>query len=161
MDIFLVIVAGLLLLLGLVGCIIPMLPGTPLCYLGIILLHFSSYAEFSIPFLILWAGIIILVQGLNYIIPIWGTKKFGGSKNGVWGSVIGMLIGLFTGGPLGIILGTILGAFVGELFAGKETNKAIKAAMGSFIGFMAGTISQLVVAGFLIYYYFEAIIKAF
>ncbi len=160
MDIFLVIVAGLLLLLGLVGCIIPMLPGTPLCYLGIILLHFSSYAEFSIPFLILWAGIIILVQGLNYIIPIWGTKKFGGSKKGVWGSVIGMLIGLFTGGPLGIILGTILGAFVGELFAGKETNKAIKAAMGSFMGFMAGTISQLVVAGFLIYYYFEAIIKA-
>jgi uncharacterized protein YqgC (DUF456 family) len=127
---------------------------------GIILLHFSSYAEFSIPFHILWAGISIIVQGLNYVIPIWGTKKFGGSKKGVWGSMIGMLIGLFLGGPLGIILGTILGAFVGEILAGKEAGKAIKAAWGSFIGFMAGTVTQLVVAGFLIYYYFEAIIKA-
>ena len=160
MDIVLIILAGILLLLGLTGCIIPMLPGTPLCYLGIILLHFSSYAEFSISFLILWAGIIVLVQGLNYFIPIWGTKKFGGSKKGVWGSMIGMLIGLFTGGPLGIIVGTVLGAFIGEMLAGKETSKAIRAAFGSFIGFMAGTISQLVVAGFLIYYYFEAIIRA-
>jgi len=97
---------------------------------------------------------------LNYFIPIWGTKKFGGSKKGVWGSMIGMLIGLFTGGPLGIIVGTVLGAFIGEMLAGKETSKAIRAAFGSFIGFMAGTISQLVVAGFLIYYYFEAIIRA-
>lgn len=160
MDIVLVVLAGLLLLLGLTGCIIPLLPGTPLCYLGIILLHFTSYAEFSIPFLILWAGIIILVQGLNYIIPIWGTKKFGGSKKGAWGSMIGMLIGLITGGPLGIIVGTVLGAFVGEMLAGKETGKAIRAAMGSFIGFIFGTISQLVVAGFLIYYYIEALTKA-
>ncbi|MFT3751896.1 MAG: DUF456 domain-containing protein [Paludibacter sp.] len=161
MDIVLVVLAGLLLLLGLTGCIIPMLPGTPLCYLGIIVLHFTSYAEFSIPFLVLWAGIIILVQGLNYIIPIWGTKKFGGSKKGAWGSMIGMLIGLVFGGPLGIIVGTVVGAFVGEMLAGKETGKAIRAAFGSFIGFIFGTIPQLVVAGFLIFYYIEALIKAF
>lgn len=157
MDILLVIFAGLLLLLGLIGCIVPMLPGTPLCYLGIILLHFSSYAEFSIQFFIRWGVIIIIVQGLDYFIPIWGAHKFGGSKKGVWGSMIGMFIGLIAGGPLGIILGTILGAFVGELLAGKETVKAIRAAFGSFLGFILGTISQLAVAGFLIYYYFEAL----
>jgi uncharacterized protein len=156
MDILLVVLAGLLLLLGLIGCIVPMLPGTPLCYLGIILLHFSSYAEFSIHFFIRWGVIIIIVQGLDYFIPIWGAHKFGGSKRGVWGSMIGMMIGIFIG-PLGIILGAISGAFVGEMLAGKNTGTAIRAAIGSFIGFILGTISQLVVAGFLIYYYFEAL----
>jgi uncharacterized protein len=156
MDILLVVLAGLLLLLGLIGCIVPMLPGTPLCYLGIILLHFSSYAEFSIHFFIRWGVIIIIVQGLDYFIPIWGAHKFGGSKRGVWGSMIGMMIGIFIG-PLGIILGAISGAFVGEMLAGKNTGTAIRAAIGSFIGFILGTISQVGGGGVLVYYYFEAL----
>lgn len=156
MDIFLVIFAGILLILGLIGCIVPMLPGTPLCYLGIILLNFTSFAEFSIHFFVKWGVIIIIVQGLNYFIPIWGARKFGGSKMGVWGSMLGMFVGLFFG-PFGIIIGVVSGAFIGEILAGKATSTAIRAAFGSFLGFIVGTISQLVVAGFLIYHYFEAI----
>jgi uncharacterized protein YqgC (DUF456 family) len=136
-----------------------MLPGTPLCYLGIVLLHFTSYAEFSLNFFIRWGVIIILVQGLNYLIPIWGARKFGGSKKGVWGSMIGMILGLFLG-PFGIFFGAVLGAFVGELLAGKATIQAIRAAFGSFMGFIFGTISQLVVAGCFLYYYCQAIIHA-
>jgi uncharacterized protein YqgC (DUF456 family) len=156
MDIFLVVLAGVLLLLGLIGCIVPMLPGTPLCYLGIILLHFSSYAEFSLHFFIKWGVVIIFVQGLDYFIPIWGARKFGGSKKGVWGSMIGMIVGLFLG-PFGILLGAVGGAFIGELLAGKTSNRAIIAAFGSFLGFILGTISQLVVAGFLLSYYIQAL----
>jgi len=157
MDIFLIILAGILLVLGFLGSILPVLPGTPLSYLGILLLHFTSKVEFSIEFLVLWAILVILVQVLDYLIPIWGTKKFGGSKYGVWGSVLGMIAGLFFG-PLGIILGPFIGAIIGELLAGKASKEAIKAGFGTFVGFLFGTISKLIVAGFLIYYYVEAII---
>jgi len=157
MDIFLIILAGILLFLGLLGSILPVLPGTPLSYLGILLLHFTSKVEFSIEFLVLWAILVIMVQVLDYIIPIWGTKKFGGSKFGVWGSMLGIIVGMFFG-PLGIIFGPFIGALIGELLAGKASKEAIKAGFGSFVGFLLGTISKLIVAGFLIYYYVEAII---
>jgi uncharacterized protein len=158
MDIFLIIVAGILLIVGFLGCIIPVLPGTPLSYLGILLLHITSKVEFSMPFLILWAFIVIAVQVLDYLIPIWGTKKFGGSKWGVWGSMIGMTIGLFFG-PIGIILGPFVGALVGELLAGKTSKEAIIAGFGSFVGFIFGTIINLVVAGFLIFYSVQALVS--
>jgi len=157
MDIVLYIISGILLLVGFIGCLLPVLPGTPISYLGIIILHLSSKIELSMNFLILWAIIVVAIQILDYFIPIWGTKKFGGSKAGILGSALGLIIGLFFG-PVGIILGPIVGAFIGELLAGKNHQIAIRAAFGSFIGFIFGTISKLVVAGFLIYYYVEALI---
>ncbi len=101
--------------------------------------------------------IVIIVQILDYYIPIWGTKKFGGSKRGVWGSSLGLIAGLFAG-PWGIILGPFVGALLGELSANKSNKEALRAAFGAFVGFLLGTISKLIVAGFLIYYYFEALI---
>ena len=142
MDIFLIIVAGILLIVGFLGCIIPVLPGTPVSYLGILLLHITSKVEFSMQFLVLWALIVIAVQVLDYLIPIWGTKKFGGSKWGVWGSLIGIVVGLFFG-PIGIILGPFVGAIVGELLADKTSKQAIIAGFGSFVGFLFGTIINL------------------
>lgn len=152
------IVAGLLLVIGFLGCILPIIPGVTLSYIGILLLHFSSKVEFSSQFLIGWGIAVILVQLLDYAIPIWGTKKFGGSKFGIWGSIIGMIVGLFFG-PVGIILGPFAGAVVGELIAGKASSKAIRAGFGTFVGFLLGTLSKLIVAGFLIYYYVEAIVS--
>ena len=158
MDIFLIILAGLCLLIGLLGSVLPVLPGVPISYIGILLLHFTSKVQFSTEFLIFWAVIVVLIQVLDYFIPIWGTKKFGGTKMGIWGSVIGMIVGLFFA-PLGIILGPFVGAIIGELIAGKETKSAVKAGFGAFIGFLFGTIAKLIVGGFLIYYYVEALVK--
>ena len=157
MDILLITLAGILLIVGFIGCVLPVLPGTPLCYIGIILLHLSSRVEFSMSFLIFWGIVVIAIQVLDYLIPVWGTKKSGGSKWGVWGSMIGMIAGLFFG-PLGIILGPFVGAVVGELLAGKNSTEAIRAGFGSFVGFLLGTVSKLIIAGFLIYYYVEALI---
>lgn len=157
MDIFLIIVAGLLLVIGFLGCILPVIPGVTLSYIGILLLHFSSKVEFSSQFLIGWGIAVIVVQLLDYVIPIWGTKKFGGSKYGIWGSTIGMIFGLFFG-PWGIVLGPFVGAVIGEIMGGKASAEAIKAGFGTFVGFLLGTLSKLIVAGFLIYYYVEAII---
>jgi uncharacterized protein YqgC (DUF456 family) len=157
MDNFLIVFSGMLVLTGLFGCIFPKLPGTPLCYLGIILLHYSTITEFSTFFFIKWGIFVIIVQGLDYLIPTWGKRKFGGSTKGVWGSLIGMLVGLYFG-TSGIISGAIAGAFIGELFAGKESNDAIHKAFSSFVFFILGTISQLIVAGGLLFYYLDNLI---
>lgn len=157
MDLFLTIIAGILLLTGFLGSILPVLPGIPLSYGGILLLHFTEKYQFDTQFLILWAVIVVVIQILDYYIPIWGTKKFGGSKSGVRGSIAGLLLGMFFG-PLGIILGPFVGALIGELIAKKPTEKALKAAFGAFIGFIVGTVSKLVVAGMLIYFYIVTII---
>ncbi len=157
MDVFLIIAAGILVVLGFLGCILPVLPGAPLSYLGVLLLHFTSYAPFSNEFLIFWAVVVIVVQILDYYIPVWGTKRFGGSRWGSIGSAIGVIIGLFLG-PWGIILGPFAGAVIGELLYGRASGEALKAGLGSFIGFLAGTVVKLIVAGFLIFYYVKALI---
>lgn len=158
MDIFLMIVAGLFLLVGLLGNILPGLPGVPLSYIGLLLLHFTDKVQFSATFLLVWAGITVLTIVLDYLIPAWGTKQFGGSRWGVWGSTIGLVIGLFLG-PWGIIAGPFVGAVVFELFDGKNARQAIKAGFGSFIGLLTGTILKLICSGMMIYYYIEALVK--
>jgi uncharacterized protein YqgC (DUF456 family) len=157
MDIFLIIISGVLLIAGFLGCILPILPGVPLSYIGLLLLHFTHKVQFSAEFLIFWAIIVIVISIADYVIPIWGTKKFGGSKKGVWGSTIGLIFGFFLG-PFGIIFGPFFGALVGELLDNKSQKDALRAAFGSFIGFIIGTISKLIIAGFLIYHYIEALI---
>jgi len=154
MDTFLIVLAGVFLIAGLIGCFVSKLPGVLLCYLGIIVLHYSSIAEFSVHFFIKWGVAVIVVQGLDYLIPNWGNRKFGGSKIGVWGSLFGMLAGMYFG-PWGIMAGAVIGAFIGELIAGKESGLAIHQAVYSFAFFILGTISQLIVAGILIYYYLD------
>ena len=157
MEIILIITAFTCIVVGIIGSVLPVLPGVPLSYAGILLLHFTEKVQFSIPFLILWLVLVILVQLLDYYVPIWGTRKFGGSKRGVWGCAIGMVVGLFFG-PWGIMLGPFVGAIVGELSGGKQTQAAIKAGFGSFIGFLLGIVSKLVVGGFLLYYAIEAVV---
>ncbi len=157
MDIFLTILAGLCLLLSVVGNILPGLPGTPLGYVGLLLLQLTDKVQFSTQFLLIWAAIVVAVQVLDYVVPAWGTKRFGGTKAGVWGSTIGLVVGLFMG-PWGIILGPFAGAVIGEMIQGKNTNEALRAGIGSFIGLLAGTIIKMVCCGFMIYYYVEALI---
>ena len=159
-DTSLIILSGILIISGLIGTIEDKLPGTPLCYLGLILLHFSSATEFSVHFLIKYAVLVIAVQGLDYLIPNWGKRRFGGSAKGVWGSLIGMVAGFYFG-LWGIIIGAILGAFIGEYFAGKESNDAIHQAIGSFVFFILGTISQLILAGIFLRIYIDEIAYLF
>ena len=153
MDIFLVIIAGVLMLIGLAGALIPVLPGPPLSYAGILLLHFSKYGSFSTRFLLLWAVLTIAVTVLDYLVPIWGAKKFGGTKAGIRGSTIGLLIGLFFFPPIGLIVGPFAGAFIGDLIAGKKGGEALKSAFGSFVGFLIGTGLKLVLSALMLYYF--------
>ena len=153
MDTVLIIVGLIFLLAGIIGCIIPGIPGPPLAYVSLILLEFTDSEPFSFTFMTSWAIIVIGVTALDYYVPVWGTKKFGGSKYGMWGSIIGLIIGLFTG-PIGIIVGPFLGAYIGELIGGMRNEEALKAGLGSFLGFVAGTIMKLGVSVIIAYYYF-------
>ncbi|WP_029905010.1 DUF456 domain-containing protein [Prevotella sp. 10(H)] len=154
-DIILLIAGAILIILGIAGCILPVLPGVPLSYAGIFLMHLTSKVEFSVQFLVLWAIVVIIVQILDFYIPVWGTQKFGGGKKGIWGSAVGVIFGLFFLQPFGIIIFPFVGAVIGELIDEKEFKVALKAGFGAFLGFMAGTIIKLVVAFILAFYFFK------
>jgi len=151
-DYILVVVGVLIMILGIIGCLVPVLPGPPLNFVGLLLLHFSRFAQFTKWTLIIFASIAIVVTILDYLVPMWGTKKFGGSKYGTRGAAIGLIIGLFLG-PLGIIIGPLAGAFVGEMIFKDDINYAIKAGFGSLVGFLAGVGLKLA-ASFVMTFYF-------
>ena len=158
MDYVLIVLGILLMISGILGCVLPVIPGPPLSYLGILLLHFTERVQFSSRFLVIWASITVVVYALDYIIPAWGTKKFGGSKRGVWGSMIGLVTGLFFFPPFGIIIGPFLGAIIGELTSGKDSGTALKSGFGSFVGFLAGTLLKLITSGMMTWYFFKELI---
>ena len=170
MDYVLVVLGTLCMLIGIIGSILPGLPGPPISYLGLLLIHWTRFAQFSGTMLLVWAVIISVVAVLDYVVPVWGTKKFGGTRSGVIGSTIGLLIGIvllpmlgLALGPfglLGILGGPFIGAWIGEIYAGQTSDKALRAAVGSFVGFLAGTLMKIAVSMVLAFYFFRAVIQA-
>ncbi|MFA5659597.1 MAG: DUF456 domain-containing protein [Oscillospiraceae bacterium] len=165
MDAFLIFSGIILLLVGLSGCLIPGIPGPPLAYLSLLCMHFTKQHSFDWLALTIWAVITIIVTVLDYYIPVWGTKKFGGTRYGVWGSTIGLIIavlilpflGIIIGpfGLTGILIGPFAGAVIGETVAGQSKERAIKAGIGSFIGFLAGTMMKLTVVFIIGFIFFR------
>ncbi len=147
MDIFLLIAGFLLVLLGIVGSFLPVLPGPVTGWIGLLLLHLTKAVPMNYTFLGVTLVISIIIWILDYVIPAMGTKKFGGTKYGAIGTTIGLIIGLLAPIPLGFIIGAFLGAFIGELIHDHmDINKAIKGAIGSFLGFLASTGLKFMVA---------------
>lgn len=161
MDVVIYIFSGILLAIGFLGCFLPIIPGPPLSYVGLILLQLTDDAPFSDDFLIIWFIITVVVQVLDYVVPTYGTKKYGGSRAGVIGSMVGLVAGVFLFPPIGIIVGPMAGALVGELLIGRNTKEAWRSAWGSFIGFLVGTLLKLVACSVMFFYYFKAIFELF
>ena len=130
------------------GCIIPGLPGVPVAYVGLWIAQAAERIDFSWQFLLIWGIVTVVVSILDYVVPAWGTKKYGGTKYGVWGSTIGVFVGLFFG-AVGVIFGPLVGAILGEMISGKEFNEALRAGWGSFIGILAGTVLKLICCGLM------------
>jgi uncharacterized protein YqgC (DUF456 family) len=157
MDILWAVLACIISILGFVGCFLPVLPGPPLNYVAFLLLQLRSDPPFSAKFMWIWVAIIVLISVLEYLIPIYGAKRFGGSKFGVWGTAIGLIVGLFFG-VVGIIVGPFVGALIGELWATQNSSLAFKAAFGSFIGFVVGSLLKVIVSIVMCYYVVKAIV---
>lgn len=158
MDYILLILGIVLMLIGIIGCLVPVLPGPPLSYAGIILLHLSRFGHFTTTALIVFAVITIVVSVLDYIVPVWGTRKFGGSKYGTKGATIGLIIGIFLG-PAGIIIGSLAGAMVGELIFKDDLKYAVKAGFGSLLSFMTGVGLKLAASLVMTFYFIRELIR--
>lgn len=158
MSVIFLILGALAVLAGIAGCVLPLLPGPPIAWLGLLLLHFSKYGHVSGKLLIVTAVITVLIMLLDYFMPVWATKKFGGIKAGQRGAAIGIIAGLFIG-PWGIIIGPLAGAFIGEMIAApKEGSRAVKAAMGSFIGFLMSMGIRLIWCVLLAWWFVKALV---
>ena len=142
--------------IGILGSFLPVLPGVPISWLGLLCFYLTPSIPFNWTFIIITGVIAIGLYVLDYIIPAMGTKKFGGSKAGAWGTTIGLVIGIIAPIPFGILIGPFAGALIGELVFNKTQGKmAVKAAFGSFLGFLASTFikffATLVYFGLFIY----------
>jgi len=152
-DTVLIIGGGICMVIGIFGCILPVLPGPPVSYAGLILLQLTTRHPFSSRFLVVYGILTVLALIIDYVIPIYGTKKLRGTKYGIWGSAVGLIIGILFFSPLGIIIGPLLGALLGELFSGEGITRAMKSSLGSLIGFLAGTAIKLTLSMTMAYYY--------
>ena len=157
MDYVLLALAIALMIIGIAGCLLPVLPGPPLSFLGIVVLHFTRFADISKNLFIILGAIAIIVTIIDYVVPIWGTRHFGGSKYGMRGATVGLIIGLFLGPP-GIIIGPFIGAVVGELIFKDDLKYAIKAGFGSLLGFLTGVGLKLAASLLMTFYFVKALI---
>lgn len=145
MDIFLSAAAFLLAILGIVGSVVPALPGVVLSYAGLLCAYFTSYSSMGAGSLWLWLGIVVAVSAADYFLPAWMTRRFGGSRSGAIGATIGVFAGFFLFPPLGIILGPFAGAVLGELVHDRQNiDRALKVGFGSFMAFIVGTGIKIV-----------------
>ena len=157
MTYVLIIAAIILALIGIVGAVVPGIAGTPFSFLALLVLSFVKGISYSTEFLMIMGIIGAIVFALDYVVPVWGTKKLGGTKAGVRGSTIGLFLGLFVTfvfpiGFIAILLGPFIGAYVGEKSAGTDDHLAWKAAFGSFVGFLFGTGIKVIYACVCIYF---------
>jgi hypothetical protein len=157
-DYLLLILAIIFMIIGIIGCLVPVLPGPPLSFLGLIFLNLTRFGRFTTPELITFGILAAIVTVLDYIVPVWGTKRFGGSKYGTRGATIGLIVGFFVG-PLGIVLGPLIGAFVGEMIFKDDLSYAFKAGFGSLLGFLTGIGLKLAASFVMTFYFIKAIIS--
>ena len=156
-DIFLVILGVCFLIGGWLGCILPVVPGPPLSFVALLLLQFTRFADFSVKFMLITAAVTVIVTVVDFILPAWGTRKWGGSRAGTAGAIVGLLVGLFFS-PVGIFVGPFAGAVVFELISGRKTNAALRSGLGSFVGFILGAVMKLSVCAVFTYYYMKELI---
>jgi len=123
----------------------------------LLLLQATRFADFSVNFLLIAAVVTVIVSVVDYVLPAWGTRKWGGSRAGTLGALCGVLFGLFFL-PIGIILGPFLGAVAGELIAGRDTDAAFRSGFGSFVGFITGVAIKLTVGIVFTFYYIKELI---
>lgn len=159
LEVIAIVIGSILIILGLAGSILPVLPGPPLSFIGILLLalvnHFSPPLTSTL--IIIMATVTIVVSAVDYVIPLLGAKRYGASKWGVWGSVLGMAIGIFWS-PFGMLVGAFIGAVAAEWLVHKKKGEAFRAGWGVVIGTLLGTILKLGVSGMMAYYFVRALL---
>lgn len=157
MDIVVSILAIVAGIVGILGSILPGLPGTPISWVGLLLLYIwgngtnAAGDPVSLKMILVWGVVVAVVSVIDYFVPMYFTKLTGGSRHAERGAMVGLILGIiFT--PVGMILGSFLGAFLMELYYNdKGASQALKAAVGSFLGFITGTGLKTIVSVILMW----------
>ena len=157
MEYFLIVLGALLLIFGLVGCFVPMIPGPPLAFFGLVVVGCCTSIEFSWSQYAWWLFLTVVATVLDFVVPMIGTRTFNSSKWGTRGSLIGTILGLFFL-PAGIILGPFLGAIIGEMVGGMGSSQGLKSGFGSLVGFVFGTAPKFAICAYFIYVFISAIV---
>ena len=168
MEIILIILAFILLLTGIAGAVLPILPGPTLSFLGLVLIQWSGIigpgvCTFHPAFLIGFAIVAVAVTAMDYFLPSIMSRRFGGSRFAAIGSFLGLLIGLFLFPSFGMIIGPFLGAFAGELIHNRTSGeratgaKAVKVALGAFLAFIVGSGAKLIASSLMLFYAARAV----
>ena len=156
----LIVLGFVLLAAGIVGCVLPVIPGPPLSYAALILLSIArGWKPFSPGVLIALGAATVVVTVLDYVMPMLTSKRMGASKAGIWGSIVGMVVGIVFFPPFGVIIGTFAGAVLGELLFGNRPEGALRAGWGVFLGTMLGIALKLAVSGVIAVYYTGAVLR--
>jgi uncharacterized protein YqgC (DUF456 family) len=156
----LLVLGFLLLAVGIVSCVVPILPGPVISYLALIILSLArGWDTFPLPVLVVLGVLAVSMTVLDNVLPVLTARKWGAGKAGIWGSIIGMIAGMFLFPPFGAILGTFAGAVVGELTAGKMSGQALQAGWGVFVGTMLSVAVKLAVSGAIAFFYVRAVIR--
>ena len=160
LDLLIVIIGIILLIVGLIGCILPIVPGPLIAWLSLPLLLLTSdgYADFDKTWFIIITVLMIVVTIIDFLLPIWGNKLTGGTNAGKIGSALGLVIGLIFLGPFGIIIGPFLGALIGELTINNDFHFAIKSSFGTLIGFLLGTVLKITVVILTVYEFIDCLV---
>tara|TARA_B100001057_G_scaffold162086_2_gene162784 strand:+ start:1562 stop:2059 length:498 start_codon:yes stop_codon:yes gene_type:complete len=155
LDLILLVLGLILCLIGILGSFLPIIPGPVSSWLGILLLYSTSTVEFNLNFILITFTVAISVGFLDYIIPILGVKKLGGTRSGQIGTIIGLILCLILLGPIGIIIGPFIGALLGEMSTNKSFQDSLKPAFGSFIGVIAGSIIKFLISLSFLFFYID------
>lgn len=151
----------ILLVIGLVSCVLPPLPGPPIAYIALLIaaISLNKTQDLQNWLLIVYAIITVFILIIDNFIPVWSTKKFGGTKAGIRGCFIGIVIGIIFSpfGGISIILCPFLGAIIGEIVDGQSLSIAVKSGIGSFIGFLLTSGIKIILVLFMCYHYFKAV----
>lgn len=160
MDIILITIASFLMIAGIAGCFLPVVPGPPLNYAGILLLNFTSMVDIQSDTLLLWALATAVIVIADFYLPAYAVKKFGSSKTGYYFSIGGVIVGLIFFGVVGSVIAPFIAALIGEMITGKNFNDSIRPALGSFFGIISGIFLKLAISIFFTIKFIWLIIEA-
>ncbi|MGI5838294.1 MAG: DUF456 domain-containing protein [bacterium] len=159
MDVFLIPGAVIMMLLGLAGIFLPVLPGLVLLFAGMALYGYATgFAAVDTGFLLLMLLLTLTGAALDYFAAAAGARKFGASTAGTLGAFLGGIAGIFLVPPFGLILGPFAGAFLGEILASrKSAEQAVRAGAGTVFGIIAGVAMKMVLAAVMLFLFITRI----
>jgi uncharacterized protein YqgC (DUF456 family) len=145
-TVLLIILCSVLMIVGLLGVVLPVLPGVPLAWLGLFIYAIATgFDRVSIATVVVLFMVMLLALSMDFLAPILGARKYKASRYGIIGAFLGFVVGIFVLGFWGIVLGPFIGALLGELIVKGKPGQAFKSALGALIGFLAGTLFKIVV----------------